>query len=1190
VLNARATALTAQLTADDLIVDQALQDLQDDRLNHVEIAARVADLVSVAETPANVALFAPWGAGKSSFGGLLDAELKRRRADAKVITYNAWTYGGESLQRNFIASAARGLGLEPDTDQGQPFFGGLYEKNKGARLKLSRKALQPVLGLALLWMAAILLLLTSATAVLASLAGLDVGQEIIALVPQILPSAGVASLIAALVQVGITNARVEVEQGAPTQEQLRETFSKLVNQETRSGLHPDRPGRLVFFVDELDRCDKDSIVEVLRSIRGFFGEDKCVFVVAADRRVLEEALERLPQSTPVDEENPYYSSASEFFDKVFQFQLSLPPLRGGRLTRFAHDLVGTRSRGVWGELRAQPDGDRLLSLVIHDVIPSHVRSPRRVKILLNNLATNIRVAEARGISWIERAREIAKLTALQTEFPLFAVDLFVEPRLPTLVLSQPENPSARMQALLARHRLPPARGAVNAPPAEGAASGDEEDSDVARPQLAATDATPDVAADADRDALYLSQRRLLASYLARVQDVADPRRDLLYLAPAGAIVDLADPGLAVELEDLAVDSPERAIALLEGQPAEELAKAVRLLGEQGQQEYGLERLSVISTMLAAASEAGFQIDDAYAEAINLLAVTIREEGLLPEHLVRALVIADAGATGAGVASAVLGDDRLLATPERTVELATLAHLLTDPHRKLVFGSLAAGLEDDLSLFEEPAKVLPAPAVTELIEASVQAIRAIAEGSDDDDEVEELAAAVIDPLTARSDVDHRTLWKVVGAVADSTNPVAYPALKARAPGLLETLPTAYAEWLRLRLIAIAPANERFTWASDLESAPPAGISNFHLAAGSATAAVFRDTDGADAGADPEPVIRAMLPHLGQSPAKAWALMEKEVTEALARPYAADRQGSQLSVDRAALLVAGLGEDVREAIAPLVTDDLSRPLQARGTFTAGVSGISAVAPALAHTQRSSLANAIASSPFAAVYPLEVMAARSTLAAAAYLDSDPDADAIRPTLAEILGVGVTEEIAVSWLDSNPAEGDVVALLPQANSPSTRQAFTRWAERHDPAVRTSSVLTLLQKDEALGVAALHSLAGDLDEPAFIDAILEGLRFARTADDRKTLVKQLAAARIDSVEGNRKAVEVVEYLLSLRQKVDDELARLTMPSVGRGHGSRERLERAIKVRGIDIDDRWRRAMESAGLRTPKKKSIFRKR
>ena len=49
-------------------------------------------------------------------------------------------------------------------------------------------------------------------------------------------------------------------------------------------------------------------------------------------------------------------------------------------------------------------------------------------------AINARTTQARGIAWQERATEIAKLTVLETEFPLFAADLHIEPRLPSLVL------------------------------------------------------------------------------------------------------------------------------------------------------------------------------------------------------------------------------------------------------------------------------------------------------------------------------------------------------------------------------------------------------------------------------------------------------------------------------------------------------------------------------------------------------------------------------------------------------------------------------------------------------------------------------------------------------------------------------------------------------------------------------------
>lgn len=81
-------------------------------------------------------------------------------------------------------------------------------------------------------------------------------------------------------------------------------------------------------------------------------------------------------------------------------------------------------------------GTPSLDFVLFTLIPSHVHSPRRIKVLLNNYATNVRMTRSRlPGAWPVRAREIARLTAFQTEFPDFAADLRYEPRLPRYLLN-----------------------------------------------------------------------------------------------------------------------------------------------------------------------------------------------------------------------------------------------------------------------------------------------------------------------------------------------------------------------------------------------------------------------------------------------------------------------------------------------------------------------------------------------------------------------------------------------------------------------------------------------------------------------------------------------------------------------------------------------------------------------------------
>ena len=103
--------------------------------------------------------------------------------------------------------------------------------------------------------------------------------------------------------------------------------------------------------------------------------------------------------------------------------LTLPPLRAHALSSFAYSLVENAASGLWYDLR-HADERHLFDDVIYTLVPAHVTSPRRVKVLLQ-LRHHARVAQARGIL----AAELAVLTVLQTEFPPVASALVQFPQL-----------------------------------------------------------------------------------------------------------------------------------------------------------------------------------------------------------------------------------------------------------------------------------------------------------------------------------------------------------------------------------------------------------------------------------------------------------------------------------------------------------------------------------------------------------------------------------------------------------------------------------------------------------------------------------------------------------------------------------------------------------------------------------------
>jgi hypothetical protein len=413
------------VTADDLLADRALEAAAEDEFKHDALAGRVAELVTTAQPPLNIALFGAWGSGKSSIAGFLKERFNAGEYATSVafVYYDAWKYGGESLRRNFISRAAAEFKLPRRDARFERYYRGLYRSSR--RVRLERGAVRRIVPIALLALGTLFLAVTMLTAITAGVVSVLTDEDFLGQAGRVLPrSLGGAGLAAAAAAVGtglLALAKFDVEESAPSaDEEFNDTFGQLVddvrggtaqgrpaiwgwNQRLPASVAEPPPDRLVFFIDELDRCAEEDVVKTLVAVRTFLDQAHCVFIVAADRTVLETALDKaVDQETPTTEDAPYYSTAGAFLDKVFQHQLTVPPLRTRRLTRFARDQVAKKETGLWRELR---DGSHLDD-VIYALIPAHVRSPRRIKVLLNNFAVNARVAQSRGVAWPAAPRRL----------------------------------------------------------------------------------------------------------------------------------------------------------------------------------------------------------------------------------------------------------------------------------------------------------------------------------------------------------------------------------------------------------------------------------------------------------------------------------------------------------------------------------------------------------------------------------------------------------------------------------------------------------------------------------------------------------------------------------------------------------------------------------------------------------------
>lgn len=684
--------------AAELIEDRALESAEHDMLRHADLARSLVDLVAETNTPANIALYGRWGSGKSGLANLVKAELAARYPRYQFIRFDAFKYAEAPLRRQFLSQAASALGIKDER-----FTKGLYRASVTNEVRIPPLEILKTLGLlavaiagaGFVWLALLAGLATIGDGPFGErLRDLVQGGAAVALAP--------ATLLAALLAIAGKTFSIERTSVAPSSdEEFEQLFIELVKRASGE--------KLVIFVDELDRCSAAEVTSTLETIRTFLDVKRCVFIVAADQQVLEQALSRQARhTTPDDPSNPYYSAGSAYLDKIFQYQLEIPALPPRKLTTFALALVRDRG-GLWQEI----DTERVVSVLI----PTHVRSPRRVKRLLNNFALAYRVASKRSEAGVltskieDRASELAKLVCLRTEFPLFATDLAVDARLTRLVLRFVDNPGAELgeqiparvsnlARLYAARKLPVA-ALVEAERETSAHSGatiqksESDDGDEAVATATSdvrTDSEGDLSAVADTKTTYADQ---LIRYLQKTEHVPGPHRDLIHLESPGADFGL-DPEFADQVEADAMDGrTAEVLAQVRDLEPEHASGVIRLLAHRVRESsVGVEGENAVSTLLQVLALLSLDQDGLSDEVAVAIAMFMDRYDLRPEDLPGGLAIGlnTRHPVGTRLVDTIARRPEIESDPALRISIVKNAERL-ESHREAVAASFAAGLAE-----------------------------------------------------------------------------------------------------------------------------------------------------------------------------------------------------------------------------------------------------------------------------------------------------------------------------------------------------------------------------------------------------------------------------------------------------------------------------------------------------------------
>ncbi|MBQ0997493.1 P-loop NTPase fold protein [Streptomyces sp. RK62] len=661
-----ATPMGDWLSQADLIQDSEVSVPADDRLAHLHVAEQLQHLVLSVPTPTNVAVWGPWGSGKSGVANLLKQRIDRRDR-IRFVRFDAFKYAENPLRRNFITAVATELGISDPQ-----FHAHLYSGKVTAEFSFTAKHARQLLWMYLRMFALVCGVSLVTVALLAELRKGPFWPGFTSMAGEAI-RAGLAPA-ALLTSLGVLVSRTLTTEhkvdAARSDEEFERIFDKLVSR--------SRVERLVVFVDEVDRCAPKDVVATLDALRTFLGVRRCVFVVAADQQVLERALtEALEQATPADVVNPYYSSGSGYLDKVFQYQVNMPPLLVPQVTRFAADLVSKRG-GMWGEV----DVDLIVSILV----PSHVRSPRRVKALLNAFALTYRLAQLRQASGLletdvaARADEIARLVCLRVEFPLFARELTLDHRMPQFVLALAEDHDADL-------------GSHVPPSVREAALGYAGQQTPVDQSLVDGSQNPE-----DAQAVRIAQGQQLLDYLGRTSIVAGPQRDLIFMQTTGSVVGLASAS-AEALEQHAQNAALGQLhELLADLSPEERSAAFSLLIQQVRAAMGVEAWNVAQSVLLACAVDGIALQERADSALGVVTPVLRQiPHELPARVLGGawrLALAGSGAAAGQLAARVLRhpaldeDAELVATILQDVPTALAAD--TERVADLLCGHLLSG--------------------------------------------------------------------------------------------------------------------------------------------------------------------------------------------------------------------------------------------------------------------------------------------------------------------------------------------------------------------------------------------------------------------------------------------------------------------------------------------------------------------
>lgn len=282
-----------------------------DYLNFDYLVKAVEDIVmDDSLTPSTIGVYGDWGSGKSSLMQMVENRLiDKYDDDVACIHFNGWLFEGyEDAKTAFCGTILEELRKHKT----------IPSKVKGQITSLLKK----IDGKKILMKGGSIALDVILTGGIGSLAGLTVESI-------------VSTLKNKIDGISADDIREALKDYKKENEDKKREEVKNFQKDFENILKESNIKRMVVFVDELDRCKPDTVLDIFEAMRLFLFVKGSSFVIGADSRLIDYAIKSRYKNIPGN----HLDISKEYLEKLIQYPVTIPQLDKNELEKYLTCLL-----------------------------------------------------------------------------------------------------------------------------------------------------------------------------------------------------------------------------------------------------------------------------------------------------------------------------------------------------------------------------------------------------------------------------------------------------------------------------------------------------------------------------------------------------------------------------------------------------------------------------------------------------------------------------------------------------------------------------------------------------------------------------------------------------------------------------------------------------------------------------------